>query len=119
MAKAVVLGARDGDVICEHCVVADTAPRRIRGLLGRKHLDPGEGLLLRPAPSIHTFFMRFAIDAVFLDSDLVVLKVARDLRPWRMAGCRKAKAVLELPAGETVRRPIDPGDRLEVLGVPA
>lgn len=119
MGKAVILGARDGDVVCERCVVADTAPRRMRGLLGRKQLDAGEGLLLRPAPSIHTFFMRFAIDAVFMDRDLVVLKVTRDLRPWRMAHCRKAKAVLELPAGETLRRPINPGDRLEVLGVPA
>jgi uncharacterized protein len=115
MQKARTIGREDGGVVCERCVFAENAPRRLRGLLGRKKLDPGEGLLLRPAPSIHTFFMRFAIDAVFMDRDLVVLKVTPNLRPWRMAHCRRARAVLELPAGEAVRRAVAPGDRLEVV----
>jgi uncharacterized membrane protein (UPF0127 family) len=115
MAKARVIEREDGTVVCERCVVADSALRRLRGLLGRKALDPGEGLLLKPAPSIHTFFMRFAIDAVFMDRELVVLKITPNLRPWRMAHCRRARAVLELPAGEALRRAVAPGDRLEVL----
>jgi uncharacterized membrane protein (UPF0127 family) len=86
----------------------------MRGLLGRKTLDAGQGLLIRPAPAIHTWFMRFAIDAVFLDRELSVLSVRRDVRPWRMASQRGARAVLELPAGEAERRGIEPGDRLEV-----
>ena len=56
--------------------------------------------------------MKFPIDAVFLDRDLVVLNVAADLPPWRTAGQRGAKAVLELPAGEAERAGIQPGDQL-------
>ena len=82
-------------------------------------LEADEGLLLRPAPSIHTFFMRFPIDAVFLDRDLVVLKVAGDMRPWRMAHCKRARAVFELPAGAALKLPLRSGDRLEVSGAPA
>ncbi len=86
--------------------------RRMRGLLGRRDLPRGEGLLLRPAASIHTFFMRFPIDAVFLDADGVVVGVAPDLPPWRVAARKHARAVLELAAGECERRGIVPGKRL-------
>jgi uncharacterized membrane protein (UPF0127 family) len=84
----------------------------MRGLLGRRDLPQGEGLLLRPASSVHTAFMRFPIDAVFLDRDGRVLKIARGLRPWNTAMGRKARAVLELPAGESERRGIEVGERL-------
>jgi hypothetical protein len=79
--------------------LADTALARVRGLLGRSSLATGEGILLRPASSVHTAFMRFAIDVVFLDRDLRVLKIASHLRPWRTAARRKAHAVLELRGG--------------------
>jgi uncharacterized membrane protein (UPF0127 family) len=114
MARAVTIANLDGPVVCERCVLADSPLRRMRGLLGRKTLDSGHGILIRPAPAIHTWFMRFAIDAVFLDRDLSVLSVRPELRPWRMAGQRGARAVLELPAGEAERRGIEPGDQLEV-----
>jgi uncharacterized membrane protein (UPF0127 family) len=114
MARAVTIANLDGPVVCERCVLADSPLRRMRGLLGRKNLDSGHGILIRPAPAIHTWFMRFAIDAVFLDRDLSVLSVRPELRPWRMAGQRGARAVLELPAGEAERRGIEPGDQLEV-----
>jgi uncharacterized protein len=84
----------------------------MRGLLGRRDLPSGEGILLRPASSVHMAFMRFPIDAVFLDRELRVVKVASDLRPWRAAGSRAAKAVLEIPAGEAKRRGLTVGDRL-------
>jgi hypothetical protein len=87
----------------------------MKGLLGRRGLEPGEGLLLRPAPAIHTWFMRFPIDAVFLDRDLSVVHIAAGMRPWRMARGPGARAVLELPAGEAAHRGIEAGDRL-VLG---
>jgi uncharacterized protein len=106
------LRLEDGRIVCERCVLADTALVRMRGLLGRRSLPSGDGILLRPASSVHTAFMRFAIDAVFLDRDLRVLKVASNLRPWRTAARRKAHAVLELAAGETERRGVVTGDRL-------
>jgi len=104
----------DGRVACERCLVADTPLTRLRGLLGRRPLNEGEGLLLRPAAAIHTWFMRGAIDAVFLDRRLVVVGVAPNLRPWRFAARRGARAVLELAAGESLRRAIAPGSYLRV-----
>ena len=108
----VALRLDNGRVVCERCVLADTALTRMRGLLGRRELPSGEGLLLRPASSIHMAFMRFPIDAVFLDAQGRVVKVARELKPWRTAAARRAKAVVELPAGEASRRGIDVGQRL-------
>jgi uncharacterized membrane protein (UPF0127 family) len=84
------------------------------GLIGRRGLPAGEGLLLCPAPSIHTAFMRFPIDALFLDRSLRVLDVVEGLRPWRVASKRRARAVLELPAGECARCGVEVGDRLEL-----
>jgi len=107
-----VLTRPGGVLVCERCELADTVPTRMRGLLGRDGIDPGEGLLIRPTNSVHMFFMRFAIDVVFLDRELVVQKIVEALAPWRMAGCRGANAALELPAGEAGRRGITIGERL-------
>ena len=102
----------DGVVVCEECLVAATPLTRMRGLLGRSSLPSGQAILLRPAASVHTFFMRFSIDVVFLDDELRVVQIAADLRPWRAAGKRGARAVLELPAGECERRGLRVGDQL-------
>ena len=104
-----------GRVVCERCAIADGPLTRLRGLLGRRALPRGEGLLLRPSPSIHTWFMRFPIDAVFLGADLEVLAVRPQLPAWRVAGRRGARAVLELAAGEAGRRGIAPGARLRAV----
>jgi uncharacterized protein len=110
--EEVRLRREDGNIVCERCVLADTALARMKGLLGRRELPSNEGILLKPASSVHMAFMRFPIDAVFLDRDMRVVKVAPDLRPWRAAGSRGAKAVLEIRAGEASRRGISVGDRL-------
>jgi uncharacterized membrane protein (UPF0127 family) len=70
-----------GAVVCDACLIAESPWLRMKGLLGRADLPDGEGILLRPASSIHMAFMRFPIDAVFLARDLTVLKVVRDLSP--------------------------------------
>jgi uncharacterized membrane protein (UPF0127 family) len=84
----------------------------MRGLLGRRSLPESEGILLRPASSVHMFFMRFAIDVVWLDRDLRVLDVKTNLRPWRTAARRGARGALELAAGEADRVGLRVGDRL-------
>jgi uncharacterized membrane protein (UPF0127 family) len=109
----VALERTGGALVCERCTVADRMLSRMRGLLGRKGLEPGEGLLIRPAPSIHTFFMRFPIDVVFLARDGNVLKVSPNVGPWRMRSCHRAVAVLELAAGEAELRGIKVGDRID------
>jgi len=84
----VALANDGGDVVCERCFLAETAFARLRGLLGRSGLSSGEGMLLRPASSIHTAFMRFPIDAVFLDRDLAVVGIEDSIAPWRAASQR-------------------------------
>jgi uncharacterized protein len=102
----------DGEVILERCWMADRPWSRMRGLLGRDGLEQGEGLLLKPCGSVHTLFMRFPIDVVFLDRELFVVAVRPEVRPWRTAGARGAKVALELAAGEAARLRIAPGMRL-------
>jgi uncharacterized protein len=104
------LKKEDGTLVCERCVVAASPLARMKGLLGRDSLDPGEGILLRPAGSIHMFFMRFSIDAIFCDRELAVIDVVRDLRPWKMAARRGAKVVIEVSAGAAAD--VGAGDRL-------
>lgn len=97
-------------MLCARCALAVTPWTRLRGLLGRASLAQDEGMLFRPAASIHMFFMRFAIDAVFCDRELRVLRVVRGLRPWRTAGARGAKVVVELAEGAATG--VHPGDLL-------
>ena len=99
-------------MLCERSLLADGPWLRMKGLLGRADLPDGEGILLRPASSIHMFFMRFGIDAVFLTRDLTVLRVVSNLAPWRMAAKRGAYAVLELPRGTCAAKGVLEGDRL-------
>lgn len=101
--------------MCERCRIADNFFSRMRGLLGRRQLPDDECLLIRPAGSIHTFFMRFPIDALFLDRELRVLAVSNDLKPWRVAGQRGAHVVVEMAAGQATKRGVRVGEQL-VLG---
>src|SRR5262245_26445171 len=99
-----------GELVCARCEIAASPLKRMRGLLGRTSLAPDEGMLFRPAGSIHMMFMHFPIDAVFCDRDFVVLGVERDLKPWKTARRRGAKVVVELPVGAADG--LEPGDRL-------
>ena len=110
--RKMVLVDPNGHVVCDTCHVADKPHTRLRGIMGWKSIRRGEGLLLRPTFSVHTMFVRFPIDAVFLDKEMTVVSIAHELKPWRCAGARKAKSVLELAAGECRRLGLEPGDRL-------
>jgi uncharacterized membrane protein (UPF0127 family) len=109
---ACIRRAVDGAVICERCEIPESALGRMRGLLGRDGLEPGGGMLIDAAPSVHMFFMRFAIDVVFLDRDRKVVKVVEGLRPWGIAAARGAAAALELPAGAAAATGVAVGDAL-------
>lgn len=86
---------------------------RSKGLLGRKGIEPGDGLLIDPCSGIHTFFMAFPIDAVFVDREGTVIHLAMDIAPQRMSRyVFKARAVLELPAGTVQSSGTQVGDRL-------
>jgi uncharacterized membrane protein (UPF0127 family) len=113
--KVATLRSEDGAVICARVSLALNPITRMRGLLGRDALAADEGILLRPAGSIHMLFMRFAIDAIFLDRDLVVIDVARGLRPWQVAARRGAKQVIELAEGAAAG--VHAGDRLALATI--
>lgn len=104
----------DGVVVCERCEVADGFWTRARGLLGRPGLEPGHGMLIRPAGSVHTFFMRFPIDCVFLDRELRVVAVRDAVRPWRVAAAKGSSSTLELAADESSKAGLSPGVRLRL-----
>lgn len=94
---------------------ADTFGTRLFGLIPRLSLGPEEGLWLEPCAMIHMCFMRFAIDAVFLDKNLKVLRVIENFRPWRFSPwVYGARGVLELPSGRCAGR-VAEGDVLEFL----
>jgi uncharacterized membrane protein (UPF0127 family) len=112
-----IINKTRGNVLCEELVIADRPLARLRGLMRRRCLPSGEGLLLMPAPSIHTAFMRFSIDVVFLDRELKVLKLVKALAPWRTAGAR-AHSTLELASGEVDRRGVQVGDELRLVKAP-
>jgi hypothetical protein len=103
-----------GATLATRVTVADRPGARLRGLIGRPPLAAGEGLLLEPCSGIHTFFMGFAIDAVFLDAAGVVVAALGPVRPWRLTRIYpSATAVLELPAGTVAASGTAVGDRIE------
>ena len=93
--------------------VADSGPKRNKGLLGRKLLRPGEGMWIVPCESVHTFFMQFPIDLVYLDREHRIRKLRSGVVPWRLSACLSAHSVLELPAGTIYNTNTKPGDKLE------
>ncbi len=95
--------------------VASSFFSRLIGLLGKSGLPEGETLWIERCRSIHTWFMRFPIDVVFVDDSLVVRKVCENVGPWRMTlPALKASSVFEMPAGTLRRKPVEIGDQLHV-----
>lgn len=89
---------------------------RFLGLMGRDRLEKDEGLWMARCRAIHTFWMRFPIDVVFVDRDFIVTRAVKGLRPFRpMVACWHAEGVLELPEGAIERGRIQIGDRLEII----
>jgi uncharacterized protein len=106
---------RTGRVLAERLMVPRTFVGRGLGLMFRRQLQPGLGMWIAPCNSIHTFFMRFPIDAVFVDRELQIVRVRPDLRPWRVVPLVSgAHSVVELPAGTVRGLSLDRGEPLLV-----
>ena len=94
--------------------VADTSDKRRVGLLKHERLEPGTGLWIVPCESVHTFFMKFPIDLVYLDKKRKVRKVRHAVPAWRLSACLTAHSILELPAGTAEKTGTQPGDELAI-----
>ena len=103
-----------GRVVIPNLEVAVESATRKRGLLGRKGLAVGAGLVIAPTNAVHTFFMRFPIDILFVTKAGEVVKVRRAVPAWRIAGAFLGYAVVELAAGGAARSGLDVGDRVMV-----
>jgi uncharacterized membrane protein (UPF0127 family) len=95
----VLMNERTGRPFATSVEIAGTSETRRRGLLGREGLAESAALVIAPCWAVHTFFMRFVIDIVFVDRGGRVVKIVRRLRPWRMAASLRAYAVVELAGG--------------------
>jgi uncharacterized protein len=110
-----VLNTTRNTVLGEQIRVAGTSLRRLVGLLGKRGLEPGTGLLIIPSQAIHTVAMRFAIDVVFVDRNWRVIHLRPGMVPFRMTGLHwKARSVLELPSGVIAQTSTVVGDQLSI-----
>lgn len=111
----VLVNGRTQGTLAGTVEIARTSETRRRGLLGRDSLAPSSALVIAPCSAVHTFFMRFAIDVLFIDRRGRVLKIVRNLKPWRIAGALRAYGVIEMAAGSVPGDALAPGDDLLLL----
>jgi len=112
-ARLRVLNLTRNTVLASRMEVAESSAQRNKGLLGRESLTPGEGLWIRPCESVHTFWMQFPIDLVYLDRKNRVKKLVSAVPAWRLSACLTAHSVLELPSGTIRETQTEQGDTLE------
>ena len=110
----VLVNATKQTVLSDRCHFANTVWKRMIGLLNRKSLVPGDGLLFDRCYGVHTFGMRFAIDVLFLDQDPRVIRAVRSLPPFRTCAVKRAVYVLELPLGSVERSRTAEGDQVQI-----
>jgi hypothetical protein len=109
-----VVNKTTGEILAERAELAETFVARFLGLQGRAGLPDGAGLVLAPTSSIHMFFMRFPIDAIFIDEAQRVMRIGRRLRPWTIGPLAPgAICCIELPAGRADAT--QPGHVIELL----
>ena len=98
-------------VLAEDVIMADGLFKRMKGLLGKKELKPGQGIILKPCNSVHTFFMHFPIDVIFVDKNNTVVKIIPFLAPSSISGVYfSAHRCFELPAGTIASSSTQEGD---------
>lgn len=110
-----VTNLTQGVELVESGLIADNVFTRVKGLLGKKGLEPGTGLLITPCGSIHSMWMRFRFDAVFISREGEVVHLIEAMPPWRASKMIwQAKSVLELPAGVIAATGTQVGDQLKL-----
>lgn len=115
MATVKIINKTRNVVLADKAQIADTFLSRAMGLLGKKGLDEGQGLIITRCSSIHTFFMRFKIDVAFLDRNNKVVALANSLAPARIAGSPlKARVAVELPTKTLARTNTQKGDEIDI-----
>lgn len=112
--KVQVRNQTRGTVLGQEVDVADTSTKRRTGLLKHERLEKGTGLWIDPCESVHTFFMKFPIDLVYIDKHGKVRKVRNAVPPWRLSACLTAHSILELPAGTAAETGTQVGDDLAI-----
>ena len=112
--KILVRNQTRNTILADSADVADTSAKRRVGLLKHTRLDPGQGLWIVPCESVHSFFMKFAIDLVYLDRARKVRKVRHRMEPWRVSACFRAHSILELPAGSVAPTGTQAGDQIQI-----
>jgi uncharacterized protein len=110
------INLRRNNNLSQRLTIANTFWSSLRGLLGKEHLSEGDGLLLIPCQSVHTMFMRFPIDVIFLDKEGQVIHLIEKMTPWRVSRhLIKARSVLEVPAGTIARTDTHQGDFIKIV----
>jgi uncharacterized membrane protein (UPF0127 family) len=112
--KVLVRNHTRSTVLADAADMADTSEKRRTGLLKHERLNPGEGLWIVPCESVHTFFMKFPIDLLYLDKQKKVRKIRHAVPAWRLSMCLSAHSIIELPAGTLEKSGTQVGDEMVV-----
>ncbi|MHB9034041.1 MAG: DUF192 domain-containing protein [Anaerolineae bacterium] len=113
--KIKINNIKNNNIISQSAHRANSYFRRLIGLMFRKTLSPGEALIINPCSSVHTHWMRFAIDVIYVNKDNVVVGIDHNLKPWRLGRFyKKVQYVIELPAGTAQATNTQPGDIVSI-----
>jgi len=116
MKTAKIINKTKKIVLAEKAEIANNPWTRMRGLLGRDGLAEGEGLIIRPCNSIHTFFMKFSIDVIFLDKNMKIIKISNSLKSWRFfESLINGMIAIELPEGMLNKTDTKVDDFIEII----
>ena len=113
MIKQQLIDPNTKDILLTELQITESALERMKGLLGSKPLNPEAGLLIKPCNSVHTWFMQYPIDIIYLDQSKTIKKIITALKPWRLSFCLGAKYTLELNQNNAQRLNLKTGQQLQ------
>ena len=111
-----IINKTKGTILADNAIVADSLLSRMKGLLGRQNFIMGEALVIKPCNCVHSFFMHFPIDVLFIDSNNRIIGIKRYFNPWRVSPIYlNGKSVVELPCGVVAKSGTATGDEIMLL----